>query len=122
MKLAGCLFLVAIAACATHVKQASAPGADEFAESKDSDMAAAPEKGPAPVIKSADQVKHDCCAQCSDANGRDKKGDDPKTVPCADYTADLKEECLGFFRKTPMMASDAKTCAAEAAPAAAKSE
>ena len=44
-----------------------------------------------------------------------KKGDDPAKVPCSDYTWVLKEECLNFFRKTPMMASEAKTGGAEPA-------
>ena len=120
MKLvASWVLFVALAACGTQVKQAHAPGAEEFAEGKDSDIAAAPEKGPAPIIKNAAEERRDCCVQCSDASAKDKTGDDPKKVPCADYTADLKEECLTFFRKTPMMAADAKTCAAEA-PAPAK--
>jgi hypothetical protein len=112
--------LTVVAACSTQVKQAHAPRAEEFAESGDSDMAAAPEKGPAPIIKSAAEVRRNCCQQCTDAAAKDKTGDDPAKIPCADFTAELKEECLNLFRKTPLMAAAAKACAAEPAPAAPK--
>lgn len=118
MKLLASWLAVALVACTSHVKQAHAPGAEEFQEGGE-DLAAAPEKGPKPVIKDTAQLKHECCAQCTAALASDKTGDDPAKIPCADFTAGLKEECLDFFRKTPMMAADAKTCAAEA-PAAAK--
>ena len=119
MKLvASCLLALGLVACATKVKQANAPRAEDFAESGESDMAAAPEKGPKPVIKSVDETRRTCCQQCASGLAEDKKGDDPTKVPCSDYTWVLKEECLDFFRKTPMMAAEAKTCAAEPAPKA----
>jgi hypothetical protein len=109
------LIALSLVGCSTQVKQAHAPGVDEFAESGESDMAAGPEKGPKPLIKNADELKRDCSAQCAQALEKDKTGDDPSKVPCADFTAELNEECLNFFRKTPMMAADAKAFAAEAA-------
>ncbi len=112
MKLAAsCVLALGLLACATKVKQANAPRADEFAESGDSDMAAAPEKGPAPIIKNADELRNSCCKQCASGLAEDKKGDDPTKVPCSDYTWVLKEECLNYFRKTPMTAAEAKSCA-----------
>ena len=112
---AACALALGLFACATKVKQANAPRADEFGEGAESDMAAAPEKGPKPIIKNADETRGECCRQCASGLAEDKKGDDPAKVPCSDYTWVLKEECLNFFRKTPMMASEAKTCAAEPA-------
>lgn len=110
-------------ACAAKPKQAHAPTAEELGllEGGDSDIAAV-EKGPKPVIKNEKQIKGECCQQCASGLEQDKTGDDPAKVPCADYTWVLKEECLAFFRKTPMMASEAKACAAEAPQASDASE
>jgi len=103
-------------ACATtKPKQANAPQVDEFRDSGESDMAAV-EKGTKPILKDVRQLRGECCQQCLSGLAEDKTGDDPAKVPCADYTWILKEDCLAFFRKTPMTAADAKTCAAERAP------
>lgn len=107
---------VSLVGCATKVQQAHAPSAEEFSDGGSSDMAAAPEKGTKPIIKNDEEVRRECCQQCASGLLADKKGDDPKKIPCSDYTWVLKEECLAFFRKTPMMAVDAQKCAA--APAA----
>jgi hypothetical protein len=125
MKLSAALLLIlGLVACTSsknnRVKQAGGPGADEFAESGDSDIAAA-EKTEKPIIKDPDQLKKDCVAACAESLAKDKSGDDPAKIPCVDFTADIKEECLNYFRKTPMMAADAKAAAA-AAPAPAKPE
>jgi hypothetical protein len=118
--LAASLLLGLVACAATKPKQANMPQADEFRDSGESDMAAA-EKGTKPVIKDERQQRSECCQQCASGLAQDKTGDDPAKVPCADYTWVLKEDCLAFFRKTPMTAADAKTCAAESAsPDAAK--
>lgn len=109
-------FALGLFACATQPKQANTPQADEFRDSGDADMAAI-EKGPKPMIKDERQTRAECCQQCVSGIAQDKSGDDPAKVPCVDYTWVLKEECLAYFRKTPMMAADAKTCAAESAPA-----
>lgn len=113
--LAASLLLGLVACAATKPKQANTPQADELRDSGESDMAAA-EKGTKPVLKDARQLRSECCQQCASGLAQDKTGDDPAKVPCADYTWVLKEDCLAFFRKTPMTAADAKTCAAESAP------
>src|SRR5262249_7061385 len=112
--------VVSLFACSSKVKQVNPINPDDLHESGDSDMAAAPEKGPKPVIKDVGQLRHDCCDQCAAALAGDKTGDDPAKIPCAHFTAGKKEECLTFSRKPPMMAADAKTCAAEPAKPAAK--
>ncbi|MBM4356732.1 MAG: hypothetical protein FJ096_01345 [Deltaproteobacteria bacterium] len=108
--------------CAMKPSQAKAPTPEELgvAETGEADIASE-EKALKPVIKSTAEVKNECCQQCVSGLAQDKTGDDPAKVPCADYTWVLKEECLAFFRKTPMTAAEAKGCAAAApAPEAAK--
>ncbi len=106
-----------LAACAPHVQQ-SKPALEEIATGEGADMVKEPEKGPEPVIRSAEQERHQCCQQCAAAVAKDKSGDAPDKIPCVDFTADLKEECLVHFRKNAMMASQAQECAAQPAPAA----
>lgn len=121
MKLvACCVVALAVTACSTKVKQARSPIMEEYGNASESDMAAAPEKGPAPVIRNDAQIRTECCQQCVDGLAQDKMAASDKSgnaaakIPCADYTWVLKEECLAFFRKTPMMASEAKVCVAPA--------
>ncbi|MBK8253490.1 MAG: hypothetical protein IPK82_12590 [Polyangiaceae bacterium] len=48
-----------------------------------------------------------CCAQCKEAAEKDRSGQNPDTIPCADYS-DLQPWCTEHFRVKPTMASACK--------------
>lgn len=48
-----------------------------------------------------------CCAQCKEALSKDRSGQSPDSIPCADYS-DLQPWCTEHFRVTPTMASACK--------------
>lgn len=45
-----------------------------------------------------------CCAQCKEALSKDRSGQSPDSIPCADYS-DLQPWCTEHFRVQPTMAS-----------------
>ncbi|MSP25823.1 MAG: hypothetical protein EXR75_11810 [Myxococcales bacterium] len=106
------LAVVSAVACAGRIEQ-SKPALSEIAEGQDADIAKEPEKGPEPIIIDATQQAQLCCEQCAAALVKDKTGDAPDKIPCVDFTADLKEECLVYFRKNAMTAAQATACAAK---------
>ena len=132
LKLIAPIVLAALAAgCSPKVKQQRPPrieDEDEAAalESGGTDMAEEPEAlEPAKEKKiTPEEQKAMCCAECAKGAANDRSGDDPAKIPCADFTADLTEKCLKWFRANPIMASEAAACAgpraadAAAAPAA----
>lgn len=63
------------------------------------------------VKETAEQKHSRCCGECAKALANDRSGDKPDKIPCADFTADLSEECLKHFRKKATMATEAKACA-----------
>lgn len=116
----GTILAFACACGGTQVKQKSSDDSDLFKESGDTDMAAEPEKELKPHIVTKEQRKGLCCAACDKAIANDRTGDSPDKIPCADFTAELGEECLKYFSDNPIMASEAKACAvAPAEPEAA---
>jgi hypothetical protein len=102
--------------CDSKVQQVKPPRiADEVPA--ETDMAGEPEdKGSEVTAPSKKEQKRLCCEQCQKALENDKSGDAPDKIPCQDFTADLDETCLRWFRENPMKADQAKACAAAGAP------
>jgi hypothetical protein len=104
-----------LSACDTKVQQvqpprvADAPGPSE--SHRAADMMAEPEVGPKPVLASKLEKKAHCCAQCVAALDKDRSGQDATKIPCMDFTADMEEDCVIWFRSNPVKASDAASCA-----------
>ena len=113
-----------LSGCDTRVRQAQPPKIADLPEEAEgeSDIAAEPKEGPKPVILSAEDKKRVCCEECASAMANDKTGDAPENVPCVDFTAELKEECLNHFRDQPMTAAEAQKCAAAPKPEPAADE
>jgi hypothetical protein len=89
-------------------------------------MQAQPEESIEPHVETAEDKAekkrkqvHKCCTACQAALDKDRSGDAPDKIPCADFTADLDEGCRKWFVKNPMMAAKAKQCVADNAPPAA---
>jgi len=112
--------MVLALACAcggTQVKQKVSDDADLFQESSGVDMEQEP-TDLKPNIVTKSKRKGICCTACDKAMANDRTGDTADKIPCADFTAELDEDCLKFFRNTPMMASNAKACAGGSKPPA----
>ena len=119
---------VAAVGCNTKVEQVKPPRIpdDPAADAKAlegvddaSDMAGGEKKELEPDIKTPAQIKHLCCQECSAAMKDNRSPETADKIPCVDFTAAMqksKHDCLDFFRKNPMMASDAQTCAAKPYP------
>jgi hypothetical protein len=59
--------------------------------------------------KSGEQQMHDkCCGQCKAALAKDRTGQKPEAIPCADFTDGLDPLCLEHFRGRKTMASECK--------------
>lgn len=128
MVVLGLAALLAAVGCNTKVEQVKPPRIpeDPAADAKAlegaqaaSDMAAGEKKELEPDIKTPEQIRHLCCQECSAAMKDNRSPETADKIPCVDFTAALqnsKNECLDFFRKNPMMASDAQTCAAKPPP------
>ena len=100
---------ICLGACHTKIQQVQPPRiADDAAG--DADMMAEPEAGPAPIIKSKDEKRAECCGQCLTALNNDRSGQKASEIPCVDFTADMKEECVVWFRSNAVQASDAAAC------------
>jgi len=54
-----------------------------------------------------DAMHEKCCTQCKDALSKDRSGQNPDSIPCADYS-DLQPWCTEHFRVKPTMASACK--------------
>jgi len=98
------------------VKQQPVDDPSLFVDSGQSDMDAQPAGDLAPVIVSKAQRRQQCCQACDEALAKDRTGDAPEKIPCADFTADMTKDCVDYFVKKPLMASEAKACAAEPVP------
>jgi hypothetical protein len=97
-----------LAACAnTKPKQAEEP--DPLKDSGQ-DMAA-PDTAAAEGAKgdpAAEEAMHSkCCDQCKEALGKDRSGQNPEEIPCADYS-ELQPWCTEHFRIKPTMAGACK--------------
>ncbi|MEZ4296377.1 MAG: hypothetical protein R3B70_15505 [Polyangiaceae bacterium] len=94
-----------VACGASKPKQAEEP--DPLKDSGGEDMAA-PDTAAADGAKTdpaAEEAMHTkCCAQCKEANEKDRSGQAADTIPCADYS-DLQPWCTEHFRSKPTMAS-----------------
>jgi hypothetical protein len=108
--LAAILFVGSITlGCGKPPKQAEAP---DVMKGGDVDMAAE-EVGAKPATaeelaaKEA-KTKVDCCVNCLEGLSKDRSGDSPDKIPCADFTAQLNPLCLEFFRSHPIKASECK--------------
>jgi len=55
-----------------------------------------------------EQMHAKCCGQCKEGLAKDRTGQDPKGIPCADYTDTLDPFCLEHFRGKPTMAAECK--------------
>jgi hypothetical protein len=57
--------------------------------------------------KSGEQQMHEkCCGECKAALAKDRTGQKPDAIPCADFTAGLDPLCLEHFRGRKTMASE----------------
>ena len=66
-------------------------------------------KGEAGSTKpSEDQMHAKCCAACREGLAKDRTGQSPDKIPCADYTDTLSPWCLEHFRSKPTMAAQCK--------------
>ena len=125
-KLCFACLMVMLAGCGDVRQQQPPRVADEPSESalaRDSDIQAVEdEAGTEPVEEadapepSAEDKKRECCKQCAQGMDKDRTGDPPEKIPCADFTADLDERCRKYFVKSPMTAAEAKSCVAAPPP------
>jgi hypothetical protein len=103
----------ALVGCGAQPKQASGP---DIQDTGGTDIAVEEEKtmeGPAkkmPDEMTAEEKLGACCAQCERGLGADQTKQPPDKIPCADYAAsgEVKDYCIDFFRKAPMMAAECK--------------
>jgi len=122
--------LLLLGACSTEMKQQRPPrieGTDELSnfEDKGDDMQAEPveDDSAVPVEKkelTEDERRMRCCEACADAREKDRSPDAAEKIPCADYTADLKNVCRNWFLDHPMTAAEAQACVKEAPKSAKK--
>ena len=98
---------LAAACAASKPKQAEEP--DPLKDTGE-DMAA-PDTAAADGAKtdpSGEEAMHTkCCDQCKEALSKDRSGQNPDEIPCADYS-DLQPWCTEHFRVKPTMASACK--------------
>ena len=119
------VLLAAVAAgCSSNVKQQRPPRIEDEDETaamgEGEDMAPQESTTLEPVKEkkiTPEEQKGMCCTECEKARQNDRSGDDPTKIPCVDFTADLTPKCLKWFRKNPIMASEAAACAAPPAEA-----
>lgn len=100
------LGLALSAAACSGAKPKQAEEADPLKDSGE-DMAPADTSAAEAAKPDADaeEAMHTkCCAQCKEALSKDRSGEKPETVPCADYS-DLQPWCTEHFRVKPTMAS-----------------
>ena len=114
----GCLLCAALAAGCGQPKQVQP--VTGFEDTGEADIAEQEDKEIEPAVKMPDEMnaaekKAACCEQCTKGLAKDRTGQPPEQIPCADFTADLEEWCLNYFRDHAMMASE---CQAVAKPAA----
>ncbi len=103
---------ISIAGCDTKVQQVKPPRLVDDSDSA-SDMQAEPEKKLEPVEVKKEDMRAVCCHQCAAAVKKDRTGDAPEKIPCVDFTSELDEDCLKWFRKHKMNAAEGTKCAAE---------
>ena len=58
--------------------------------------------------KGEEEMHEKCCGQCKAGLAKDRTGQKPETIPCADYTVELDPFCLEHFRGKKTMASQCK--------------
>jgi hypothetical protein len=96
--------LAAACGASSKPKQAEEPDPlkDSGQDMAPADTAAAEGAKNDPAAEEAMHTK--CCAQCSEAASKDRSGQSPDSIPCADYS-DLQPWCTEHFRVKPTMAS-----------------
>ncbi len=103
---AALLALVPVASACSSAKPKQAEEPDPLKDSGQ-DMAPA-DTSAADAAKgdsSGEEAMHTkCCAQCKEAQSKDRSGQAADTVPCVDYS-DLQPWCTEHFRAKPTMAS-----------------
>lgn len=108
---AGAFALGSFAVGCGKVEQVRPP---RIEDTGDEDIAAEPEgKDLAPVEEkklTPEEQKQACCKECVTGLDNDRTGQKAEEIPCADFTAELSETCLKWFRDNPTKASDARTC------------
>ena len=66
-------------------------------------------KGEAGKTKpSEDDMHTKCCTSCKEGLAKDRTGQSPDKIPCADYTDTPSPWCLEHFRGKPTMAAQCK--------------
>ncbi len=100
----GALALSAVACSSAKPKQAEEPDPlkDSGEDMAPADTSAAEGAKTDPSGEEAMHVK--CCAQCKEAAAKDRSGESPEKIPCADYS-DLQPWCTEHFRVKPTMAA-----------------